>query len=171
MLLTRRSQGKKRRFADDKETRYSQRRRRRYAARGLPIAVNIAPMIDVSFLLLIFFLVTTTFERAEGILASDLPQLGAVPAVPLPVSPIVVRLTQTGPGHADYTIAVDRFQNVPQDFGALPDFLQQIHQQPGFDKQTPVVIVAENNVRWDHVVNCWNAALRAGCERIAFGEP
>lgn len=171
MLSTRRLQGKKQRLADDKETPHVRRRRRRSAVRGLPIAVNIAPMIDVSFLLLIFFLVTTTFERAEGILASDLPQLGAVPAVPLPVSPIVVRLTQTGPGHADYAVAVDRFQNAPRDFGALPDFLRRLQQQPGFDEQTPVVIVAENNVRWDHVVNCWNAALRAGCERIAFGEP
>ncbi len=145
--------------------------RRRRVAGGVPMAVNLAPMIDVTFLLLIFFLVTTTFERAEGIIASDLPDVGVMPAVPLPISPIVVRISQTGPGHEDYMIRIDRFEDAPQDFEALPDFLRQIQQQPGFDRQTPVVIVAENDVRWDHVVNCWNAVLRAGCQRIAFGEP
>lgn len=151
--------------------RHRRRWRARFTARGVSIGVNLAPMIDVTFLLLIFFLVTTTFERAEGVLASDLPEMGAVPAVPLPVSPIVIRLVQTGPGHDDFTITIDRFQEVPKDFDTLPDYLREIQQQPGFDVQTPVVIVSEHDVRWDHVVGCWNAALRAGCERIAFGEP
>ncbi|MGB2985524.1 MAG: biopolymer transporter ExbD, partial [Phycisphaerae bacterium] len=146
-------------------------RRRRRTARGIPMAVNLAPMIDVAFLLLIFFLVTTTFERAEGILASDLPDASRAPAVALPISPIVIRLTQAGEGHEDFTIGIDRFEGVPQDFAALPAFLRQIQEHPGFDKQTPVVIVADNDVRWDHVVNCWNTALRAGYEKIAFAEP
>ena len=53
----------------------------------------------------------------------------------------------------------------------LPDFLKLIQQQPGFDEETPVVIIGENDVRWDHLVGCWNAVLRAGCKRIAFGQP
>lgn len=149
----------------------SRSRRRRARARGLPIAVHLAPMIDVAFLLLIFFLVTTTFERAEGLLASDLPDDGRPPAVALPISPIVMRLAQTGQGHDDFLIKIDRFQNVPRTFGALADFLREVQSRPGFDEQTPVVIVADNQVRWDHVVNGWNAALRAGYERIAFAEP
>ena len=128
-------------------------------------------MIDVTFLLLIFFLVTTSFERAEGLLTSRMPKETRAPAVPLPLSPIVVRVAQTGPGHDDYTLRVDNFQLTPADVRELADVLVQIHGQPGFDRKTPVVIVAENDVRWDHVVGCWNAALKAGCERIAFGEP
>lgn len=146
-------------------------RRRRYEPRGVAIAVNFAPMIDVTFLLLIFFLVTTTFERAEGILASRLPRDTPQPAVSLPLSPIVVRLQQVGPEHHDFDITIDHFQNAPNDFEELTGFIQQIHEQPGFDTKTPVVIVADHDVRWDHVVGCWNAALRARCERIAFGEP
>lgn len=137
----------------------------------MSIGVNLAPMIDVTFLLLIFFLVTTTFERAEGILASDLPEVSGAAAVPLPISPIIVRLTPTGPDHADYAIAVDGFDDVPQDVALLSEFLREVHQQPGFDEETPVVIVARPDVRWDHLVGAWNAALRAGCKRIAFGQP
>ena len=128
-------------------------------------------MIDVTFLLLIFFLVTTTFERAEGLLTSQMPKETRAPAVPLPLSPIVVRVTQTGPDHEDYTLRIDNFQVAPADIRELPDLLVRMQQPPGFEKKTPVVIVPENDVRWDHVVGCWNAALQAGCERIAFGEP
>lgn len=145
--------------------------RRRRSAQGTSIGINLAPMIDVTFLLLIFFLVTTTFERAEGILTSNLPAVGDAQGIPLPISPIIVRLTQTGEGHEDYAISIDSFENVPQRFGALPEFLHQIQGQPGFDKRTPLVIIAQQDVRWDHLVGCWNAALRAGCERIAFGQP
>ncbi len=150
-------------------------RRRRWGRRGqrgqTAITVSLAPMIDMAFLFLIFFLVTTTFERAEGILSSELPVDTGRPAVALPVSPIVIRIAPTGPSNLECTIRIDRFENVPQRFDALPDFLRQIHELPGFDRDTPVVIVAQDEVRWDHVVSCWNAALRAKCTRIAFAQP
>jgi biopolymer transport protein ExbD len=146
-------------------------RRRRDTARAIPIAVNLAPMIDVTFLLLIFFLVTTTFERAEGVLTSEMPEDSRTPSVALPVSPIVIRLTPAAGIDDGCSISVDRFQEVPQTFAGLPAYLRRIQERPGFDAQTPVVIVAENDVRWDHVVSCWNAALRAGYEKIAFAEP
>lgn len=147
------------------------RRRRRRWKRQTSITMNFAPMIDVTFLLLIFFLVTTTFERAEGLLASDMPHEDRGTSVALPISPIVVRLEQTGVGHDDFSIRIDHFDGAPDGLAALPEFLIRIREQPGFDAETPVVIVADDGVRWDHVVNCWNAALRAGCKRVAFAEP
>lgn len=131
----------------------------------------MAPMIDMTFLLFSFVLVTSTFDRPEGILASDMPRQGGASAVALPFSPIVVRIAQTGPGDEDYTIRVDRFANAPARFADLPEFLRGIQSEPGFDKDTPVVIVADDDVRWDHVVSCWNAALLAGCKNIAFAAP
>ncbi len=148
-------------------SRMRQRRRRR----TLNLSVHLAPMIDMTFLLLIFFLVTSTFERAEGILASSMPEVGPVTGVPLPISPIVIRLSRTGPGPEDYAIRIDHFDVAPAAFTDLPDVLKGIQAQKGFDEKTPVVILAEDDVPWDHVVRCWNAALRAGCKRIAFGEP
>jgi biopolymer transport protein ExbD len=150
---------------------FRQARRRRHKASGVSFAVNIAPMIDVTFLLLIFFLVTTRFERAEGLLASELPAEVGVPAVGLPLSPIVVRLSAEGPESDEVGIRIDKFSGEPANFEELIAYLREIQRRPGFDKDTPVVIVAENDVQWDHVVSCWNAALRADCSRIAFGEP
>lgn len=133
--------------------------------------LNMAPMIDMTFLLFSFVLVTSTFERPEGILASELPEQAGTPSVALPFSPIVVRLSQTGPSDGDYTIQVERIENALESPEDLPPILRRMQSQPGFDRSTPVVIVAEDEVRWDHVVACWNAAIRAGCESIAFAQP
>ena len=143
--------------------------RRGRERQGSPITLNLAPMIDVTFLLLIFFLVTTTFGRPEGILASDLPRDQGAVSVSLPLSPIVIRVRQEGPGAEDYLIHIDHFNLLPRDFTELADVLRAIQQEPGFDEQTPVVIVPDGAVAWDHVVNAWNAALRAGARTVVFG--
>ena len=155
----------------DRPARARMPRRRRFDRCGAPFAVHLAPMIDVTFLLLIFFLVTTRFERAEGLLASEMPTDAGAPVVGLPLSPIVVRLSQTGPAMSDVAITLDRFDTVPADPTDLIAALREIQQLPGFDEETPVVLVSEDEVRWEYVVECWNAALRAGSTRIAFGEP
>jgi len=143
--------------------------RKKRRLRHTPLTLNLAPMIDVTFLLLIFFSVTTTFKRAEGYLSARLPRDAGAPSVALPVSPIVVRVQQVGMGPGDYRIKLDQFLNTPATFGELTRLLIDIKGNPGFDNNTPVVIAAEADVAWDHVVNCYNAALRAGYTNIAFG--
>lgn len=135
-----------------------------------PLTLNLAPMIDVTFLLLIFFSVTTTFKRAEGFFSARLPSDSGRPAVALPISPVIVRLQQFGPGPGDYRISLDHFLNTPATFDELTRFLVNVQKNPGFDRETPVIIAAEPDVAWDHVVSCWNAAVLAGCANIAFGK-
>jgi len=126
-------------------------------------------MIDVSFLFLIFFLISTTFARPEGLLASKLPRQERARAVSLPLSPIVVRVRQAGARPEDYKIRVDHVPQAPANFNELAGILRQLQTQPGFDVDTPVVILPDGGVLWDHVVNAWNAALRAGARNVAFG--
>lgn len=137
---------------------------------GASIAVNLAPMIDVTFLLLIFFLVSSTFERAEGVFSSTMPNQGSGVQVSLPLEPIVVRLTAPLDAPDGLVINVDHVATQPADLGALVSLIQTLHERPGFDTETPVAIVAESDVLWDHVVGCWNAALRAGCKKVAFAD-
>ena len=146
--------------------------RKRAPRQATVLTLNLAPMVDVVFLLLIFFISTTTFKRAEGILPSRLPKRGGLAGeVAPPITPIVVHLFQTGPGPTDYAIRVENFIHAPPTFNDLAVFLKEIQANPGFDQETPVVIQAANEVLWDHVVGCWNAAVRAGCKRISFGLP
>jgi biopolymer transport protein ExbD len=143
-------------------------RSRRRGQRRAALVLNMAPMIDMTFLLFSFVLVTSNFERPEGLLASQMPQNAGAPSVALPFSPIVVRLTQSGPADNDVELRIDRFAESARPIADLAGLLLEIHEQPGFDKDTPVILVADDEVRWDHVVNAWNAALRAGCTRVAF---
>ena len=52
---------------------------------------------------------TTRFAQPEGLLSSRM-QARASSGVALPFSPIVIRLTATGPADADVALAVDRFE-------------------------------------------------------------
>lgn len=130
-------------------------------------------MIDMSFIFLIFFVVTTRFIQPEGILGSKLPRTaGQASAAPLPMTPIVVRLKASGANNESCTIHIDSFPDEnPTDFNQLTATIRAIQQKPGFDVETPIVVAAAADVRWDHVVNWWNAALRAECKNIAFAEP
>ncbi len=150
--------------------------RRRYEQPSALMTLSrFAPMIDLSFLLLIFFMTTTRFAKPEGLLTSEMPKYaggsGSGPAVPLPESPIILRLTPVATGADDYTIRVDGFAQAPARIEGLAEFLRGVQQRPGFDRKTPVIIMAHDEIRWDHVVKCWNAVLVAGSENVAFATP
>ena len=171
MIYNRRSTPREAPTGDDQTVHYRPPggRRARARKRGAPIEVNMAPMIDMSFLLLTFFLVTTTFEQAEGILASRLPTDRGQLGTPLPISPIKVRLSSLGFGEETCVIRIENVTEVPTDFQQLAQMLRQIQSRPGFDDETPVIILADADVDWDHVVNAWNAAVRCSYKKIAFG--
>jgi biopolymer transport protein ExbD len=58
-----------------------------------PVEVNLTPLIDVVFLLLIFFMVSTTFETRQA-LELTLPE--SVSGVDLEVSPVTLVVTEQG---------------------------------------------------------------------------
>jgi biopolymer transport protein ExbD len=130
--------------------------------------VNLTPAIDVTFLLLIFFVVATRFAAPEGVLSTRMPQeQGVLETTPLPISPIRIRLTQISDG---YAVAVDNWRSQPGSFSELTTLLEDIQRRPGFDAETPVIIFAGDDVEWDHVTNCFNAVRRAHHAGVA-GEP
>lgn len=163
------------RVVRERSIREKRLRRRNAPPSVLMTLSRFAPMIDMSFLLLIFFISTTRFQNPEGILTTDMPKWGGGggrgTGVALPLSPIIVRLSALNADGLDCAVSLDRFAEAPKDLASLAGFLGGVLREPGFDKETPVVIVATDEVRWDHVVGCWNAALRAGCKNIAFAAP
>ncbi|RDB43768.1 biopolymer transporter ExbD [Halomonas sp. DQ26W] len=58
-----------------------------------PVEVNLTPLIDVVFLLLIFFMVSTTFETRQA-LELELPE--SVAGVDLEMSPVTLVVTEQG---------------------------------------------------------------------------
>jgi len=59
-------------------------------------SLNITPLIDVVFLLLIFFLVATSFQRIQKELEVDLPSAKTAGSVSMDIQPIAVTVSKDG---------------------------------------------------------------------------
>lgn len=150
--------------------RQARRRRRRGPA---PMSLNLTPMIDTVFNLLFFFMIASRFGAIEGLLSAKLPAKSAAVAAPtteIPRTPIRIRIT-ADPAASDRCIArIEQLHETALEMRSLPAVLGEIRRsRPGFDDNlVPVYLVADDQVAWDHVVNAYNAAMTAGCERIYF---
>lgn len=113
-------------------------------------ALSITPLIDVVFLLLIFFLVATRFEQEERQL--DLPLPDASEAVPLTVAPkqMFIDIDESGA----YVLG-----NRKMDVDEMQDALvQAVRNNP---MSQAVIIRAHKHVELMHVVSAINACKKA----------
>lgn len=153
--------------------RHSHRHPRRRRPHTWTMSLNLTPMIDVVFLLLFFFMTVTRFSAQEGMLPAKLPAQAAAVAAEIPRTPIRVRLVPDPAAPAACRATIDRFHETPIALDLLVPALRQIREGgAGFDRNTPVHLLAADDVAWDHVVNAYNAALAAEYEKIYFaGSP
>ena len=124
--------------------------------------INMTPMIDCVFLLLIFFLVATRFEEMEREMNVVLPQ--ASEAMPLTAKPkeLFVNVDRDGK-------FIVRGQSLPA-AELLSTFKQAAADNPG--RQT-VIIRADKRCVWEHVVEVMNLCNKAHIRdyRVTTAEP
>lgn len=133
------------------------------------MSLNLTPMIDIVFLLLCYFLMMSQFRTPEGVLPARLPAMQAGTAIEIPRTPIRIRFQSDDGSRIRCTVTIDDFTDSPLEIGLLAGRLRQIRQQvPGFDANTPVHLLAGDDIAWDHVVNAYNAALAAEYVKIFF---
>jgi len=67
---------------------------------------------------------------------------------------------------------VEQAATAPSTFSGLKKLLEGMLEKNGgpFSDETPVIIQPSGNVRWQHVVNAFNAALGARFKHIAFAQ-
>ena len=141
-------------------------------AQRLPLAEtipNLAPMVDVIMVLLIFFLLGASFNLLnEGMLKTELdPRSGPGAGAAVEITPRVrIVLTDVRDGESAAIAVMDQRLGVG-DFNAL--FLLLLERRDaGADTENPVVIASEPGVRWDFVIQALDAAVRAGFENVQF---
>ena len=127
------------------------------SARAL-VAVELTPLIDVVFLLLIFFMVSTTFAR-ETALGIRLPNAQGDAASREP-GDIEVQIGAAG----DYV--VDGHRLAGDDVAALQTALATAAQTDRFG--ATVVVAADAGTRHDAVVRVLDAARRAGLTDVSI---
>ena len=116
--------------------------------------LDMTPMIDVVFNLLIFFLLTLAFTRP--IFEVDLPGAAHSGIEPEPKQPIIVRLTRDG------QIFVDE-ASVP-----LEHLQRQIAHALAQDPQRPVVLQADKQSPFGGFIGVMDAAKGAGTAHLVI---
>ena len=128
----------------------------RRALRGgrMPVWIDLTAMVDVVFLLIIFFMVSTTFITLETGLPVDLPQAQTAEATPSDLPTVTVT--------PDERVFVG---GAVVDLDTLAGLLQQLIGDSG---QTTVVLRADATVRHGFVVQVMDLIKQSGAQRIAI---
>ncbi len=120
--------------------------------------VNLTSLIDVVLLLLIFFMVSTSFVKQSQINIS-LPQAESSAIVEEPPEQIDIMITATG----TYLInGRELINNRPE---TIRNALQKISAG---DNRLPLTISADANARHQHVVTAMDVAGRLGFTQISI---
>lgn len=125
----------------------------------------MTPMIDVIFLLLIFFVCTSNFRPLEGILPTNMSLSGTSSAqIVLPdpenLDQAVIRLGFEG--QKPYWQIEDNHCNSLREVRDILRKLREIKQD------LPVIIDSKENVPMEHVIDVYDACRSAGLTKIQF---
>lgn len=121
------------------------------------VSVNLTPLIDVVFLLLIFFMVSTTFTK-ETQLEIDLPEAEGEKAEQQ-ADHIEVEINAEG----EYSVNDQRLDS--NDREAL---MERIRQVAGDDTSIPFVITADAKTRHELVVRAMDVAGSLGFSALSI---
>ena len=132
-----------------------------------PIEISMTPMIDVIFLLLVFFVATSSFQVIEQLLPSGVsevqsPSGGKELPPPEPtddaIEQVIVKLIQRPD-------TVDAILNGTQ-LGAMSELRDKLMVIGQVRASVPVVIHPELDVKAEDVVRAYDWARQAGLTRV-----
>ena len=120
--------------------------------------LDMAPMIDCVFLLLIFFMVSTSFAPMPGIRVQLPP-----PGKPSPDKPkgLIVRIANPEPGQKEGTMILnDEIVGVNQLFNQFISAPEEIKNM--------LIIQSERQVLHEQIIQIMDLAKQAGIDKIGF---
>ena len=128
---------------------------RRHATPQHP-GIQLAPLVDVLMLLLIFFLLTWNAARNENELDVKIPKASAAKEKPAPIGDVVVNVK------ADGNVIVNRRTLSGPELSELLKSLVQL------DAEQAVVIRGDETGAYKNVVGVLNICSEAGVTNVAF---
>lgn len=119
-------------------------------------AINLTPMIDVVFTLLVFFMLATKFAERERELGVDLPVASAASPAAADQRELVINVTRDG------RVSID---GRALEGEALFHFLEDTAQRtPGI----PVTLRGDRRGAYDEIVQVLNECMRAGLSDLSL---
>lgn len=126
--------------------------------RSQEVGVDLTPLIDVVFLLLIFFMVSTTFTR-ESHLQVDLPEASGEPASPAEVDQIDVVINAEGQYFLNERPLVNNRRETLE---------RGIRELAAGDNELPFIITADARTPHEFVVRAMDVAGRLGFSKLSI---
>ena len=121
------------------------------------LPINITPLIDVVFLLLIFFMVTTTFTQ-ETRLMVNLPEADAAPSEALP-DQVEITVSRNG----TYTINGRPLVN-----SEIATLMQGLELATQSDRSVPILLIADAEATHQSVVTAMDGIGQLGFTRLSI---
>jgi biopolymer transport protein ExbD len=139
-----------------------------YTDRRGELDIKMTPMIDVVFLLLVFFVWTASFQIVERVLPSNLAAVvGTLPAnadeIPPPeedFDKIVVRVRWLD-GQPAWTINDTQVVSLPQ-------IRSRLEAIADIKRDAPVILHPDQDVPLGHVIDLYDITRLVGFDRIQF---
>ena len=133
---------------------------------GGKVEIQMAPMVDIVFLLLVFFMATASFITEESQLKISLPVTAAATSTEdeLPDEVIIFVMSDGG-------IAVNDREYDSPDSEELPELRDTLSKLASFFTDQNVIIQADGNVPHGRVVDVLNACVASGVQNISFYMP
>ena len=119
------------------------------------LAINMTPLIDVVFLLLIFFMVTTTFSRETRLLV-NLPEANAEAA-------------ESDPGQIEILVARDGSFSINGRGlvnARIETLVQGLELESGGDHSLPILLIADAEATHQSVVTAMDGIGQSGFTRL-----
>ena len=136
------------------------------------ISMRMAPMIDMIFLLLIFFLVSAKWRPEENFLGFQLPAAQALEHRPGKPEPLLIHIfaAETGCdvriGRME-TIQIEN-QTLEADLAVLMDKMRECMLAQKRFVSDPVEIICEPEVKWDYLTKIYNLFSGVGLTDITL---
>ena len=121
---------------------------------------QIAPMLDVLFVLLLFFMVTAGAQKHEASLMTQLP--GGKPGGDVPLEIGI---------DADGQVSVSGVPVGDPDDSKLAPLVDRLQQVLSSNETQPVVITPVRSTKQQRVIDVLNACAAAKVKNLAFGSP
>ena len=112
--------------------------------------VAVIPMIDILFVLLVFFIVSTAFKKPRDVLRIELPTVREIPSDTV--------------GDVRSTIALDALGNITLDSLKVPEGLLESYLA-AYQKQNPgrkLELEADKSVPLERLLKVWDSLTKAG---------
>ncbi len=120
--------------------------------------LQIAPMLDILFVLLLFFMVAAGSVKHEASIATQLP--GGQPGKFVPVQITI---------DADGQVSVNNAPTDTTEGDALPETIARLKGLTASNPNQPVIVIPTASTREQRVVDVLNACTAAGVKSLAFG--